>query len=126
MAALQIPAGYWTTPGRDEFGLPCLTLHHEHYGVLSDHDCRADAIYAALEHADELADEASAEARAVAENAYDAALDSIHALIAGLIVSYLPGDDVARGEQRAVREALIAIGSLGMGSASPVAVGKAA
>jgi hypothetical protein len=126
MPSLTMPSGYWADPGRDEFGHPCLTLHHERYGVLSDHDCRADAIYAALEHADELADESSEEARAIAENAYDATLDSIHALIAGLIVSYLPGDDVARGEQRAVREALAVISTLGMGAAAPVAIGRAA
>lgn len=125
-APLALPPGYWTTAGRDEFGHLCDVLHHEHFGELSFHDFRADAIYAAIEHADKLADEASEEARAAAENAYDAALDSIHAMIAGLIISHLPGDDAARGEQRAVREALVAISLLGMGSASPVTVGKAA
>jgi hypothetical protein len=123
--ALTMPAGYWTAPGRDEFGAHCLTLHHERFGVLSDHECRADAIYAAQDHADELADEASAEAAAAAGGAYEATLDTIHAMVSALIVQPLLGDDEARGEQRAVRAALVAIEAIGK---APVAqqIAKAA
>ncbi len=118
MPALQMPSGYWTTLGRDEFGSPCLVLHHERFGVLSDHDCRSDAIYAAQEHADEMADEQSAEAAAVAGEAYEATLDTILAMISGLAAQHLPGDDAARGEQRAVRAAVAAIQAIGKAPAA--------
>lgn len=118
MRALTMPSGYWTATGRDEFGQPCLTLHHERFGILSDHDCQADAIYAAQAHADELADEQSSEAAAAAGGAFEATLDTIHAMVSALIVQPLPGDDEARGEQRAVRVVLAAIDAIGKAPAA--------
>lgn len=118
MASLQMPGGYWTTSGRDDCGQPCLVLHHEYFGTLSDHDCRADAVFAAQEHADEVADEQSKEAAAVAGQAFERSLDSIHAMVSALIVHPLPGDDEARGEQRAVRAALAAIEAIGKAPAA--------
>jgi hypothetical protein len=114
-AALTFPAGYWTTSGRNEFGDRCFVLHHEHFGELSDHDCYAEAINAAVEHSDELADEASAQAAAVAEAAYEATLDTYRTLIAGMPIHVAPGDDAARGERRARNALLKAIDGIGAG-----------
>lgn len=111
--ALTMPTGYYTKPGLNEFDEPCTSLYHDKLGILSDHDCRADAIYAAQAHADELADEASAEAAAAAGGAYEATLDSILALVTGFAVKGEPADDAARGEQRAVRAAIAAIQAIG-------------
>ena len=111
--ALTMPAGYWTAPGRDEFGQLCLTLHSERFGILSDHDCRADAIYAAQAHADELADEASAEAAAAAGGAYEATLDTLYLLVAQRIAKPAADDHEARGEQKAIRAVLAAIEAIG-------------
>lgn len=114
-AALQMLPGYWTTSGRNEFGEKVLVLHHEHFGELSDHDCYAEAINAAVEHSDDLADEASAQAAAVAEAAYEATLDTYRALVAGMPVHFAPGDDAARGERRARNALLKAIDGIGAG-----------
>lgn len=112
-APFQLPAGYWTTSGRDEFGQQCFVLHHEHFGELSDHQTYADAVYEAQDHADTLADEASEAAAAVAEAAYEATLDTIHAIIRNAQVHTDACDDAARGERRAIRDALKAIDGIG-------------
>ena len=113
-AALQMLPGYWTTSGRNEFGERVLVLHHEHFGELSDHDCYAEAINAAVEHSDDLADEASAQAAAVAEAAYEATLETLHALISGSRIHANAGDDAARGERRAIKAVLTAIDTISM------------
>ncbi|KAA0117847.1 hypothetical protein CIW48_26960 [Methylobacterium sp. P1-11] len=118
MASMRFPDGYWAEEGLNEYREPCFILHNVRFGVLSDHDCEAEAVFAAQDHADELADEDSAEAADIAETAYNKSLDSIHAMIAGLIVQPLPGDDEARGEQRAVRAALLAIDAIGKAPAA--------
>ena len=113
-ASLTMPAGYWTPSGKNEFDERCLILHHEHFGELSDHDCYAEAINAAVEHSDELADEASAQAAAVAEAAYEATLETLHALISSARVHANAGDDAARGERRAIKAVLTAIDTISM------------
>jgi hypothetical protein len=63
-ASFSLPEGYWTTASRDEFNTPCVALHHKDAGWLSDHDCEAEAIYAAQDReveADEAAEAAEAE-----------------------------------------------------------------
>jgi len=128
MPSPQFPDGYWAVEGRNEYREPCFVLHNVRFGILSDHDCLAEAVFAAQDHADELADEYSAEGADIAEAAFNRSLDSIHAMIAGLIVQPLPGDDEARGEQRAVRAALAAINAIGKAPAAAILaeIGEAA
>lgn len=121
VAAQTMPPGYWWTHGRNEFGERCLILHHHSFGELSDHDCPAEAINAAIEHSDELADEASAQAAAVAEAAYEASLDTFRALVASMPIHVAPGDDAARGERRARNALLKAIDGIGAGLGCSVA-----
>jgi hypothetical protein len=84
-----MPAGYFSRHSLDENGQPCISLHSEKVGWLSDHDCAADAIYAAQEReAAEAEEAADAEAVAVAmhvarEDVADAVRDFLHALDRG-------------------------------------------
>ena len=83
--ATVMPAGYFSRHSRDEFGQPCISLHCERVGWLSDHTDDADAIYAAQQREAEAAEaEAVAVTMHVAREAVaDAVRDFLHALDRG-------------------------------------------
>lgn len=106
-APFALPAGYWTTTSRNEFNEPCVALHSE-FGWISDHDCEAEAIFAAQDDANERADLAEAED---AENyrIESEMLDRIYRQVSYLDDADLPEDHPRR---RAVKLALAALDSI--------------
>lgn len=113
--APTLPAGYFARSSRNEFGEPCVGLHCERDGWLSDHDCEADAAFAAQEHAEQGMSEAEkAESYAVESEM----LDSIFREVSRRYDADLAAD---HPKNRAVRLALRAIDTISV----PVS-GKAA
>jgi hypothetical protein len=103
-----MPAGYFSRHSLDENGQPCISLHNEKVGWLSDHDCAADAIYAAQERE-------AAEAEQLADYmAQQREMDLIYRAVTRMYDADKPATDP---RNFAVREVLDAIDSLGRPSA---------
>ena len=103
-APFALPAGYWTTTSRNEFNERCVALHHEQDGWLSDHDCDAEAIFAAQDDVAERGAEREADYRAESDM-----LDAIFREVSRRYDADLPEADP---RNRAVKMALAALDSI--------------